>query len=43
METEIVEFKETNTWLNNELESWKTKFIMLNREFHKTQEDYMMI
>lgn len=43
MEIEIVEIKETNTWLTNELDSWKKKFINLNRDFHKTQEDYMMV
>jgi len=39
----MVESRETTTYLSNELDTWKKKFVTLNREFHKTQEDYMMI
>lgn len=43
LETCMIESRETTTYLTNELDSWKKKFVTLNREFHKTQEDYMMV
>lgn len=39
---ELVESQERVTFLNQELETWKNKFIKLNREFHQVQEDLMM-
>lgn len=30
-------------YLNKELDTWKDKFIKLNREFHSTQEELMMV
>lgn len=30
------------SYLTTEINTWKTKFIELNREYHQTQEEYML-
>lgn len=37
------ELRETVAFQKGELESWRKRFIELNREFHKNQEDLMLM
>ncbi|CAD8168320.1 unnamed protein product [Paramecium octaurelia] len=42
-QSQQLSLEEKINYLQNEVEMWKEKFIILNRDYHKVQEDLMMV
>ncbi|CAD8148318.1 unnamed protein product [Paramecium octaurelia] len=40
---ELSNLEERNSYLQNEVETWRQKFSILNKDYHRVQEDLMML